>query len=326
MANVKDVAKLAKVSTATVSRVLTDSGNVTEVNQKKVWEAVKQLEYYPNSIGRQLRKMETKTILVIVPDITNSFFSGILRGIEKVAMANGYQALLGDTQNKLADDYFTYLYEKKVDGVILLTSKIDIEHLKKLYNHFPVVLACESVYGVDIPTVSIHNRNSAEQITKYLINLGHRKIAHITGPLDGVLGKNRLAGFKNEMKKNNLDIVNDFIIEGDFSLESGYKIGETIANKSNKPSAVFAANDEMAIGIIKTLKQHSLNVPDDIAIVGFDNVKLSEIIEPELTTFAQPTYEIGGKAMELLLKLMKGKEVKTNRVYLKGEILERKST
>lgn len=326
MANVKDVAKLAKVSTATVSRVLTDSGNVTEVNQKKVWEAVKQLEYYPNSIGRQLRKMETKTILVIVPDITNSFFSGILRGIEKVAMANGYQALLGDTQNKLADDYFTYLYEKKVDGVILLTSKIDIEHLKKLYNHFPVVLACESVYGVDIPTVSIHNRNSAEQITKYLINLGHRKIAHITGPLDGVLGKNRLAGFKNEMKKNSLDIENDFIIEGDFSLESGYKIGQTIADKNNKPSAIFVANDEMAIGIIKTLKQYSLNVPDDIAIVGFDNVKLSEVIEPELTTFAQPTYEIGGKAMQLLLKLMKGKEVKTKCVYLEGEILERKST
>lgn len=326
MTNVKDVANLAQVSTATVSRVLTGLGNVKESNKEKVWKAVRELEYYPNSIGRQLRKMETKTILVIVPDITNSFFSGILRGIERIAMIKGYQVLLGDTQNKEADDYFTYLYQKKVDGMILLTSKIDLENLKNLYDHFPIVLACEGVESVDIPTVSINNMKSAEEITQYLIDLGHKNIIHVAGPLDGILGKNRLQGFKNTMKKNSLEINNDFIIEGDFSLNSGYKIGEKLLNKKSSPSAIFAANDEMAIGIIKVFKKHGVKVPEDVSIIGFDNIKASEIVEPELTTFSQPTYKIGEKAMGLLLALMISKNEKIDSIFLNGSILERETT
>ncbi|UXV37684.1 LacI family DNA-binding transcriptional regulator [Staphylococcus simulans] len=326
MTNVKDVAKLAEVSTATVSRVLTNTGNVSEKNRKKVLDAVEKLKYYPNSIGRQLRKMETKTILVVVPDITNSFFSNILRGIENRAGEKGYQVLLGDTQNKKADDYFKYLYEKQVDGMILLTSKLSLGTLKDIYDKFPVVLACETITGLDIPTVSINNIEAAETVTDYLIDLGHKKILHATGPLDGILGKNRLLGFENKMRQYNYSISRDSYIEGDFSLESGYRIGKQILKMREKPTAVFAANDEMAIGIIKILKKHKICVPEDISVVGFDNIKLAEIVDPELTTYSQPNYEIGEKAMKLLLEIIEKKEIEEKSIILNGELVERKST
>ncbi|MHD0396452.1 LacI family DNA-binding transcriptional regulator [Staphylococcus simulans] len=326
MTNVKDVARLAEVSTATVSRVLTNTGNVSEKNRKKVLDAVEKLKYYPNSIGRQLRKMETKTILVVVPDITNSFFSNILRGIENTAGEKGYQVLLGDTQNKKADDYFKYLYEKQVDGMILLTSKLSIGTLKDIYDKFPVVLACETITALDIPTVSINNIEAAETVTEYLIQLGHKNIVHATGPLDGILGKNRLLGFENKMRQYNYPIPKENIIEGDFSLESGYKIAEHILSMKDRPTAVFTANDEMAIGVIKVLKERGIRVPADISVVGFDNIKLAEIVAPELTTYSQPNYEIGVKAMELLLEIIDKKEIEGKSVILNGKLIERDST
>lgn len=326
MTNVKDVARLAEVSTATVSRVLTNTGNVSEKNRKKVLDAVEKLKYHPNSIGRQLRKMETKTILVVVPDITNSFFSNILRGIENTAGEKGYQVLLGDTQNKNADDYFKYLYEKQVDGIILLTSKLSVEHLRDIYKNFPVVLACETIAELDIPTVSINNIEAAEIVTEYLINLGHKNIMHITGPLDGILGKNRLQGFENMMKKHQLLNAESSFKEGDFSLESGYRIGEEILKTKDRPTAIFAANDEMAIGIIKTFKKYNIKVPEDISIVGFDNIKLAEIVDPELTTYSQPNYQIGEKAMKLLLKIIEKSDLESNTVILEGKLLERSSS
>lgn len=326
MTNVKDVARLAEVSTATVSRVLTNTGNVSEKNRKKVLDAVEKLKYYPNSIGRQLRKMETKTILVVVPDITNSFFSNILRGIENTAGEKGYQVLLGDTQNKKADDYFKYLYEKQVDGMILLTSKLSIGTLKDIYDKFPVVLACETITALDIPTVSINNIEAAETVTDYLIQLGHKNIVHATGPLDGILGKNRLLGFENKMRQFNYPIPKENIIEGDFSLESGYKIAEHILSMKDRPTAIFTANDEMAIGVIKVLKEQGIRVPADISVVGFDNIKLAEIVDPELTTYSQPNYEIGVKAMELLLEIIDKKEIEGKSVILNGKLIERDST
>lgn len=325
MTNVKDVAKLANVSTATVSRVLTNTGNVSEANTKKVMDAVKQLKYYPNSIGRQLRKMETKTILVVVPDITNSFFSNILRGIENSAVTQGYQVLLGDTQNKTADDFFKYLYEKQVDGIILLTSKISVEELKEAFDTFPIIQVCETIPELDIPTVSINNIKAAEEVTKYLIDRGHKKIVHVTGPLDGILGQNRLQGFKNAMEQNNLNILSNGIIEGDFSLEAGYRIGEEILKLKDRPTAVFAANDEMAIGIMKTFKKHNFLVPEDISVIGFDDIKAAEIVDPELSTFAQPNYQMGEKAMELMLNILNKDIEKVDSIVLNGKLQIRES-
>lgn len=326
MANVKDVAKLAQVSTATVSRVISNKDKVKKETREKVLKAIEVLDYHPNNLGRQLRTMKTMTILVLVPDITNTFFSKILRKIEATAIKNGYEVLLGDTQNKPADKYFSYFYEKKVDGIISLTSYFDINTLKTLSEQCPIVLACENIEGISMPSVTINNILGAETMTRYLIEKGHKDIAYISGPLNGILGKYRMKGFKREMFKNKLKVNDDWIFEGDFTIQSGYDIGMKIIQLDTLPSAIFAANDEMAIGIIKVLTKHGIRVPNDISIVGFDNIVLSEIITPELTTYAQPVEEIGNQAIRKLLDLIENKALKEMDTLLEGTVLERQST
>ncbi|MFC7391614.1 LacI family DNA-binding transcriptional regulator [Scopulibacillus cellulosilyticus] len=325
MSNLKDVAKLAKVSTATVSRVLTNKGNVTAENKRKVMEAVKELNYHPNILGRQLRTMETKTILVVVPDITNTFFSNVLRGIESIAMENGYQVLLGDTQNRIESEYFNHLYYKKVDGAILLTARTDPQVLNMLFENYPIVLACEFIEGAEIPTINIDNISGAQQMTNHLISLGHERIAHITGPLDGVLGRDRLKGYRKAMAHRHLETPDELIVEGNFSFDSGYHLMEKLLNLKNPPTSVFAANDEMAIGAIKSIKANNLSVPEDIAVVGFDGIQMSTIVEPALTTFSQPTFEIGSNAMELLICLLRKERLEEKQVILNGRTVIRES-
>ncbi|EJD5649518.1 LacI family DNA-binding transcriptional regulator [Staphylococcus pseudintermedius] len=326
MVSVKDVAKLANVSTATVSRVISNTGKVKPKNQQRVLEAAKALGYHPNNIGRQLRKMETMTILVVVPDITNSFFSAILRNIENIAREHGYEVILGDTQNQQGDTYFSYLYEKKVDGMIVLTSYLDLENLEKVSAQYPLVLACEQIKEINVPSVSINHIEASALMTRHLIEAGHTKVGHITGPLDGILGQYRLQGFREAMDSHGLTVRDDWVIEGDFSLESGYRIGKQLLEQAEMPTALFVANDEMAIGIMKELKKHGKSVPEDMAIVGFDNIILSEIVDPGLTTYAQPATEIGIRAMEKLLVLLKGEDLEERDTLLEGELLIRQST
>ncbi|MBB5323509.1 LacI family repressor for deo operon, udp, cdd, tsx, nupC, and nupG [Anoxybacillus tepidamans] len=306
MVTISDVAKLANVSTATVSRVLSNSGNVKKETTEKVLEAIQKLNYQPNILARQLRKLETKTILVVVPDITNTFFSKILRGIEHVAIENDYEVLLGDTGNNVERErvYLDILRQKKADGMILLTARLESHLLEEIASEFPVVLACEYLEGSTIPTVSIDNVSSARKATEYLINLGHRRIGFISGPLNVILSRDRLKGFRQAMAQHNIPIESFLVQEGDFSFESGYNMMMKFLALDQPPTAVFAANDEMAIGAIKAIKSKGLRVPDDISVVGFDDIQFASIYEPALTTISQPMFEIGKKAMELLIKLI----------------------
>ncbi|TCP25588.1 LacI family transcriptional regulator [Scopulibacillus darangshiensis] len=327
MTKLRDVAKLAKVSTATVSRVLSNAGNVTEKTRRKVLAAMEDLNYQPNFLGRQLRKMETKTILVVVPDIANTFFSKVLRGIESVANKNGYQVLMGDSQNKSENEseYLNHLRYKQVDGVILLTARTTPHLVEELSDSYPIVLACEYLEGSNIPTVSIDNISSARKITSHLIKLGHHRIAHIAGPKNVILGRDRLKGFEQALAQNNLEIDQILIQEGDFTYESGYRLMKKLLALQNPPTAVFAANDEMAIGAIKAIKHCQLSVPEDIAVVGFDDIQMASIFEPELTTVAQPTFEIGSTAMALLLSLMKKEKLNMKQFVLEEQMIVRES-
>lgn len=327
MARIKDVARLANVSTATVSRVLTNADNVTEETKEKVLEAIQQLNYQPNILGRYLRRMETQTILVVVPDITNTFFSKILRGIESVALKNGYKVLLGDTQNSahLEVDYLNLLRQKQVDGMILLTARMNRDLVEEIAEQYPVVLACEYLEGSRIPTVSIDNISSARKATEHLIRLGHRRIAHITGPMNIILSRDRLKGYQQAMAQHELEVDPVLIQEGDFSYETGYNLAMKFLALENPPTAIFAASDDMAIGAIKAVKEHLLHVPDDVAVIGFDNIKISSIFEPSLTTIAQPMYEIGVAAMDMLLKLINGEQLKKRQFVLEDQLIVRES-
>jgi LacI family transcriptional regulator, repressor for deo operon, udp, cdd, tsx, nupC, and nupG len=327
MVRISDVAKLANVSTATVSRVLSNSGNVKKETTEKVLEAIRKLNYQPNMLARQLRKLETKTILVVVPDITNTFFSKVLRGIEHVAIENDYEVLLGDTGNNIEREsgYLNILRQRKADGMIMLTARLEARELEEIASEFPVVLACEYLEGSTIPTVSIDNISSARKATEYLIHLGHRRIGFISGPLNVILSRDRLKGFQQAMAQHGIPVESLLVQEGDFSFESGYNMMMKFLALDQPPTAVFASNDEMAIGAIKAIKSRGLRVPDDISVVGFDDIQFASIYEPALTTISQPMFEIGKKAMELLIKLINKDKLEKSQYILEDQLVIRET-
>jgi LacI family transcriptional regulator, repressor for deo operon, udp, cdd, tsx, nupC, and nupG len=327
MVRILDVAKKANVSTATVSRVLSKPETVKKETTKKVLEAIKELNYQPNVLARQLRKLETKMVLVVVPDITNTFFSKVLRGIESVAVVSGYQVLLGDAGNDVEREngYLNILRQKKADGMVLLTARMNPKIVEEMALEYPVVLACEYIEGSNIPTVSIDNISGARKATEHLVNLGHKRIGFISGPLSGVLGQDRLKGFYQAMVRYNLTVEAILVQEGDFTYESGFNMMMKFLALDNPPTAVFAANDEMAFGAINAIKSKGLSVPHDISVMGFDDIKFSSIFEPALTTIAQPSFEIGTKAMELLIRLMNKEETERNQYMLEDQLIIRDS-
>ncbi|MDM5357269.1 LacI family DNA-binding transcriptional regulator [Peribacillus sp. ACCC06369] len=323
-----DVAKLANVSPATVSRVLRQPDLVSEDTKQKVLQVIEEMNYKPHMIASQFRTKETKIILVVVPDITRPFFSEVLRGIEHTAVENGYQVILGDTENDIEreKEYIDLLYKKQADGAVLLTARMNKESLENLSNQFPIVLACEYVDGLDIPTVSIDNVSSARKVTEHLIKLGHTRIAHITGPMNIILSRDRLGGFQQAMKNHHLKVNQELIQEGgDYSIDSGYDQMMKLLSLEKRPEAVFVFNDEMALGAVKAIQDHGLSVPKDIAVVGFDNLKIASIFHPHITTIDQPKYEIGKKATNLLLTLMKGGTVEKKKFVMKDELIIRES-
>jgi LacI family transcriptional regulator, repressor for deo operon, udp, cdd, tsx, nupC, and nupG len=327
MVGILDVAKMANVSTATVSRVLTKPETVREVTTKKVLKAIEALNYQPNILARQLRRLETNTVLVVVPDITNPFFSKVLKGIEAVAVAKGYQVLLGDTGNDVEREngYINILQQKKADGMVLLTARINSQVVEEAARSFPVVLACEYIEGNSIPTVSIDNISAARKATEYLIELGHERIGCITGPLDGVLSNDRLKGFHQAMASKNLMVEPVLVQEGDFSFESGFNLMMKFFALGKLPTAIFAANDEMAMGVINAVKFKGLSVPEDVSVIGFDDLKFSSIFEPTLTTISQPAFEIGENAMELLIKQINKEELTQKQIILEDRLVVRES-
>jgi len=327
MVRIADVAKMANVSTATVSRVISNAGTVKKETAEKVLEAIKKLNYQPNMLARQLRRSETKTILVVVPDITNTFFSAVLRGIESVAIENGYQVLLGDARNDVESEtsFLTILGQKKADGLILLTARTDQKILEILSQDYPVVLACEYYEGSKLPTVSIDNVSSARRATEYLISLNHKRIGHISGPLNIVVGRDRCRGFQQAMAQHGLSVDPSLVQEGEFSFESGFNLMIKFLSLENPPTAIFAGNDEMAMGAIKAAKSKGLRVPEDLSVVGFDDIQFSSIFEPALTTVAQPTFDMGQKAMRLLLKLILNEELEKDQFILQDKLVVRES-
>ncbi|WP_407267820.1 LacI family DNA-binding transcriptional regulator [Radiobacillus sp. PE A8.2] len=327
MVRIIDVAQKANVSTATVSRVLANSSIVKEETKKKVLKAIKELNYQPNVLARQLRTLEAKTIIVVVPDISNPFFSNVLRGIESVAKEKEYLVLLVDADNDVEQESkcLNILRQKKADGMILLTAKMDANMLERMAEEYPIVVACEYFEGSNIPTVSVDNISGARKATEFLINHGHKRIGTISGPLDSVLGQDRLKGFCQAMTIYNLSVDPILIQKGDFSYESGLKLTKDLLALNQPPTGIFAANDEMAFGAINSIKSIGLNVPNDISVVGFDDIKFSSIFEPSLTTISQPAFEIGINAMTTLLNIINNKDLKERQMVLSGKLRVRNS-
>ena len=304
-----EVAKRAGVSTATVSRVLSQPDVVSPDTRRRVLRAVEQLGYTPNSAAKNLRTLRTGKLLVTVPDISNPFFSLILQGIEEAAQREGYAVLLGDTQHdaEREERYAMMLPRKEADGLIFLGHRLP-KAAAALVRAMaprcaPVVNGCEFSPRVGVPSVHIDNAKAASEAMDHLYRLGHRRIGIVTGPLVSPLSRDRLSGATARAKRAKAE--RDFIVmNGDFSIESGSVAAERLLGRRDPPTAIFCFNDEMAMGALETAKRRHVRVPDDLSVVGFDDIRFARYTDPPLTTVAQPMRAIGEGTVRLLLEIL----------------------
>ncbi|KSV91407.1 LacI family DNA-binding transcriptional regulator [Sinorhizobium sp. GL28] len=310
---IKDIAERAGVSVATVSRALSGSSLVTDETRKRIHELARELNYRPNVSARNLRTRRSMSVLLVVRDVGNPFYLEILKGVEATARAAGYAVLMGNTENDpdREVEYFNMLRDGHADGMILMTGKLPEPQPGEsaAVSHLPIVVALEMIETAGFPHVQIDNSAAARSAVEHLIVLGHRRIAHIAGPLPEVMAMHRRDGYRAAMAAAGLPIAEGYEVRGDYLLESGEACATALFDLAEPPSAIFVANDEMAYGAIHALRRLGLDVPGDVSVVGFDDLYLSKAFYPPLTTVSQPRADIGRTAMSLLLDILSGDDV-----------------
>ena len=302
-----DVARRAGVSTATVSRALAAPAQVAEATRNKVFAAIAATGYTPNATARNLRSKSTKMVLALLPGLGNSFWNVIINAVEEVLAKAGYGVIFGDTRNDpwRENHYDQLVRGGQVDGVLLFTGRLPREGFALLDRTIPITLVCNEVPGLeDLPLFEINNREAAREMTEHLIAKGHRRIAHITGPATNPEARERLRGYADALTAAGLPIADELIWPGDFNFESGVTGAGRFLALRDKPTAIFAASDEAAVGCIKVLKDGGYAVPRDVSVAGFDGIDYSALYEPALTTVLQPRAELGRRAAENLVRRM----------------------
>ncbi len=335
MVSQMDVAKRAGVSFMTVSRVINNKNNVKEATRKKVLKAIKELGYYPNVLGRGLNINKTETIGILIPLCSHLFstqyYTELLRGVEQYCAESGFGILFYPRREESGDiDYQRLFQERRVDGLLIIAPPLkDLQLLTLIKKKIPfVVIDGRGSGGKNKRVVYIDadNIGGASKAVEYLIKRGHKKIAHISGWLYVVNGKDRLYAYKNTLKKYKIPVKNEYIVKGDFTEISGYNAMKNLLKLKDRPTAVFAANDLMAIGAIKAIKEIGLSVPEEISIVGFDDIPLASYTIPPLTTVRQPAFQMGYEAAKNLIEMIKSQRTETKSKIMKTALIVRNST
>lgn len=328
-ATMKDVAEQAGVSTATVSRALMNPEKVSASTRQKVDQAVMAVGYSPHALSRNLKRNESRTILVIVPDICDPFFADLIKGIERTAAESGYLVLIGDCaqQNQQEKTFINLIITKQIDGMLLLGSDLPFDASKEEQRNLPpMVMANEFAPELELPTVHIDNLTAAFEAVHYLLNLGHLRIACIEGPKHMPLCQYRSQGYVQALRRNGISVENALTAQGDFTYESGARAVSELMALPSPPTAIFCHNDIMAIGAMFQAKKMGLRIPQDLSVVGFDDIKASQFTDPPLTTVAQPRFQLGRQAMLLLLEQLQGNPVQSGSLLLDSELVVREST
>lgn len=327
--SIADVAQRAGVSVATVSRVLNGHTNVREVTREKVRAAVASSGYRINELARNLRTAESRLLLTMVPDFGNPFYAAIVRGIDSVARQNGYFMLLCDTgADPLRErSYFDLLRGRRADGAICLDPAAVQKALAEEASTLPWVACCEFDPAAGVPYVGIDNHRAAGDVVRYLLGKGHRRIALINSGQGYLYGRQRLAGYRDALHDAGIEADPAWLIELD-SLD--YDAGEDAAARlaalgATRPTAVFAVSDTLAIGVMNGLRGAGLAVPDDVAVVGFDDIAVAAHVDPPLTTVSQPMQQLGESAAELLLKRLRDPRADVPGVLLPHRLIQRGS-
>ncbi|MCT8975734.1 LacI family transcriptional regulator [Clostridium sp. CX1] len=327
-ASIKDVAKEAGVSIATVSRVLNDVDVVNEETKKKVLEAIDKLGYRPNIVARSLKTQRTKTIGIIIPDISSQIYPEIVRGAEDVANIYDYNLMLcnSDLDPEKEMEYLRVLREKMVDGVLYMSTSLEpsiLELINKL--QIPMVLIETTSKEGNIPSVTIDNEKAAFDAAEYLIKKGNKKIGYIGTHEDAVNASAlRYTGYKKALLENNLKVDDKFAYFGGLKSQDGYEGMLSILEKDTV-DAVFCASDEIAMGAINALRDKGMKVPEEVDVIGFNNIYSAAVFYPKITTIAEPMYDMGSVGMRMLIKIINKQEVELKNYVLKHELIERNS-
>jgi LacI family transcriptional regulator len=308
MPTIRDVAKLANVSPITVSRVVNNSGYISQETRERVQAAIEKLGYVPNMLGPSLRFKQTMTLAMVITDITNPFFTTVTRGVEDVAQANGYSTILCNTDEseEKQEQYLQMLLRRRIDGILLVPASSSPDPIRLIQRQgIPVVVLDRQIPGVEVDIVRADSEAGAYQLTQYLLSLGHRQITMLAGPKSTSTAVDRVEGFCRAMNEAGLSTCATQILWGAFTQESGYSMaGEALASIP-RPTALFAANNFVAIGAMQAMREQGMRIPEDIALVAVDDIPPAFAINPFLTVAAQPAREMGQQAAQLLLDIIK---------------------
>lgn len=328
MATIKDVAQCAKVSVATVSRVLNNDPKVRPETKEIVEKVINELGYSPNLLGRNLRRSSTHNILVLLPTISNQFYSSIIKGIREEATLEGYNVMVGitDLDVKIEMNHIQLLENKLVDGIIFFTPQIAKSTLTKIGKVYPIVQCSEYVEGAKLSLVSINNKQAAYDATKYLIELGHKHIALVTSKKIYTSSKLREEGFREALTQHQLPVNEELIYYTDYMPQCGTEAAKALLTRKTQPTAIFTISDSLAIGVIRGLKECGKKVGEEIDVIGFDNTFISKFYEPTITTISQPRLEMGKRAARLLLNKIQNIDSKNETIFLPHELIIRQST
>ncbi len=327
---IKDVAKLAGVSISTVSRVMNSPEAVVENKRERVLQAIQELNYQPNALARGLIYKRTHTLGVLIPDIENPYYAGVIRGMQDAAIELGYTLLISNTDRNKTRliDYFQGFYEKQVDGILFASDTFYEEYYQAMKQfHFPLVLASTHSDYEDVPSVEIDDELAAYDAVNFLISQGHRKIGMISFPLgESISGGPRYDGFLKANVDNGI-LDNESNVEfAKYRFEEAYKATERLFKRDARLTAVFAASDEFAMGVISYLHDQGIKVPDQVSVVGFDDIRMAQMMIPKLTTIAQPAYKIGYRSVEKLHDIITKGKADQPREILPHELKVRYST
>ncbi|GGE26230.1 LacI family transcriptional regulator [Pullulanibacillus camelliae] len=309
MVTIKDVAKRANVAVSTASYALNGVKKVSEETRRKVLQAAEELNYRKNGFAADLKKSKTQTIALILSDLSGPFYSELIRGVQDIAVDHGYDLIACNSlggQNSTAAKFLT---ERRVDGCIILAHNITNEMIEKSASPaFPIVLLDRQLERAHTVPIIVDNKNGGYKATTFLIQKGHNNIAFIGGPADSHDGQMRFEGYLEALQEHHIDFQSRWKVTGNFTREGGELAAKIIAAQDERPTAIFVANDEMALGAMEYFQKVGIRVPEDISIIGFDNILESKYTAPKLTTVQHPKYEMGALASHVIFQLLDGEE------------------
>jgi LacI family transcriptional regulator len=330
MPTIRDVAKLARVAPITASRVINNSGYASAEVRQRVNQAVEQLGYVPNFLARSLRSKRTRTLALVLTDITNPFWTTVARGVEDAASEEGYNVIFCNTDELASKQarYLEALIQKQVDGILLVPARSKESPIELLNHHnVKVVLLDRRLPIKEADVVRCDSSGGAYQLVQLLLKLGHRRIAILSGPSGISSADDRVAGYRQALQEAGLQTEDQLIIYGEFSLESGYQMTCNLIAMSPRPTALFAGNNFIAIGALKALHDEGVAVPEEMSVVGFDDLPAAIVVNPFLTVAVQPAYEMGQRATKRLMECLDGQVTDgIQEIVLPVSIIERKST